>query len=231
MRPQLGALQDRLDTRPVSTAAALYAGLAAVRLGGAVSDLLVVASVLLTPAVLLAVPRGSWADVGLRRPRSGPALAAGVLAVMAAYALVVLACVLAFGTGPDNWMSGVRTLFTGLAPGRPVLAVVTAVVCLGLLVPLAEEVCFRGVLHQAVARRWGSGAAVLLVSAAWALVHLGDYGLRPYNGQVVAGVLPSVYVMGLALGWCRVVTGSVVACVVAQGCANLLLLAWVFAAT
>src|SRR5690349_15875739 len=141
----------------------MYAGLAAVRLGGAMSDLLVVGSVLLTPAVLLAVPRSSWSDVGLRRPRSGARLLLGVLAVLAAYAVVVWACAAAFGTGPDNWISGVRLLFADLAPGRPVLAVVVAVLCLGLLVPLAEEVCFRGVLHQAVARRWGSTAAVLLV--------------------------------------------------------------------
>lgn len=85
----------------------------------------------------------------------------------------------------------------------------------------------RGFLLHGVATRHGPVVAVLTASAAWALVHLGDYGLSPLNARVVLDVLPSVFVIGLALGWCRLVTGSGVACAVAQGTANLLLAVWV----
>jgi membrane protease YdiL (CAAX protease family) len=94
-------------------------------------------------------------------------------------------------------------------------------------VPLAEEVCYRGVLLHAVSQRYGTTTGVVVTSAGWALVHLGDYGLNPFDLAVILGVLPSVFVMGLALGWCRLRAGSVLASALAQGLANLLLAAWV----
>ncbi len=223
-----GTLQRRYAISPVGTGALLFVSLAVVRILGAFSETLMVASVMLTPLVVLAVPRGSWETVGLRRPASRRRVVEGVLVVIASYAVSVGACVLLVGTGRHNWALGLRTLVVDTVPSAPPAVVaVGAVVVLGLLVPLAEEVCFRGVLHTALADRHGPLTAVVGTSAAWALVHLGDYGLQPLDGKVIAGVLPSVLLMGLALGWCRVRTGSVHACVVAQGVANLLLLGWV----
>jgi hypothetical protein len=56
---------------------------------------------------------------------------------------------------------------------------------------------------------------------------LGNYGLRPYNPFVIVGVLLSVFLMGLALGACRLITGSVQGSAIAQGTANLLMVVWV----
>jgi membrane protease YdiL (CAAX protease family) len=222
-------LHRRYRERPVAVAAAMFAVLAAVRIGGAFAEWLMVASIALTPAVLLAVPRAAWARVGLCRVGSGGRLAAGVAATVGAYGLVVLGCAAVFGTGEQNWTSGIRPVFESFAPGHPGLALAAAVLCMGLLVPVAEEVCYRGVLHDAVARQFGTALAVGVTAVGWAAVHLGDYGLHPYNGAVVASMLPSVLVMGLALGWCRVATGSVLGSILAQAVANLLLTAWVFA--
>jgi membrane protease YdiL (CAAX protease family) len=216
------------ERAPVAAAAAMFGALAAVRIGGAYDQRLMVASIALTPAVLLAVPRRDWARVGLCRPGPARALATGVAATVAAYAAALLACGLAFGPGERNWTSGVRPVFEAFAPGHPAIALAVAVVCMGLLVPVAEEVCYRGVLHDALARRAGAAVAVAGTAAAWAVVHLGDYGLHPVRAAVIAGVLPSVFVMGLALGYCRVATRSVLGSVVAQAVANLLLVGWVF---
>ena len=203
--------------------------LAVVRIAGAYSFPLMVASLALTPLVLLLVPRHRWAALGLCRPATWRVTYLTTGVVVLAYAATALACRVAFGTGADNWTWWVPELFRSLAPGQPALWVPAMVLCLGLLVPLLEEVCYRGVLHDALAPRVGARGAVLLTAAGWAGVHLGDYGLAPYNGAVIAGVLPSVFLMGLALGYCRVRTGSVYASAAAQGVANLLLAGWALA--
>ncbi len=236
--PVLGVVSDgrrRLRAcyarRPLATAAALFGLLAVVRVGGAYVPAALVASVLVTPAVSVAASPEQLGDLGLRRPTSARSVAGGVGVVVVAYAVTVGACVLAFGVGSGNWASGLLSVFDGVvpptAPGHRMLTLTVIVVSLGVVVPLAEEICFRGFLMHAVATRHGPGRAVVVTSAAWALVHLGNYGLSPFEASVVLGVLPSVFVMGLALGWCRLTTGSILACAAAQGIANLLLAAWV----
>lgn len=216
---------------PIKTVIWMFVLLAAVRLAGAFTYPLMVAALLGTPLVLLAAPRVTWADIGLRRIRSGTDLLGGVGLVIAAYAVTVGACVALFGTGPDNWASGIAEFFRlGVAAGsptEPIIDTVALIAALGLAIPLAEEVCYRGVLFAALLPRWGRWPTVLATSAAWSVVHLGDYGLNPVDMSVLAGVLPSVFLMGIALGWCRLWTRSVVGSAVAQGCANLMLVLWV----
>jgi CAAX protease family protein len=227
----VGDLRRSYRARPLATAAVLFGLLAALRVTGAWSETLLVVAIALTGAVVVAAPASMREEVGLRRVTSWRGLLLGCLAVVASYAVTVGACVLVLGTGPDNWASALLTVFDGTVPaslpGSEVLVAVVAVACLGVLVPLVEEVCYRGVLLHAVAQRYGALAGVVVTSAAWALVHLGDYGLRPFSAVVVLTVLPSVFVMGLALGWCRLVSGSVLGSTLAQGLANLLLAGWV----
>ncbi|MGW2254657.1 CPBP family intramembrane glutamic endopeptidase [Kitasatospora sp. NPDC001660] len=211
---------------PLSSAVRVFAVLAVVRIAGAVSMPLMVLSVGLSAAVVAVLDRAEWAAAGLHRFRFLPALAGTGLVVLA-YADTVFATRAAFGRGHDNWTSLVPELFRQMAPGQPAVAGIAMVLCMGLLVPLVEEVCYRGVLFDAVARTRGPLVAIAATSAGWALVHLGDYGLNPLNVQVICGVLPSVFAMGVALGVCRAWTGSALASAVAQGTANLLLLAWV----
>ena len=225
------ALRARDVAHPLATAGVLFAVLATVRIGGAYLPAALLVSFVLTPAVLLAAPPGELPAMGLRPPRTARSVVAGVAVVVLAYAVTVAGCVVAFGVGGDNWASGLLTVFDGVLPptlpGHRLLTVAVVVASLGLVVPLVEEVCFRGFFLHAVSSRLGPVAAVVVTSAAWALVHLGDYGLRPLNLSVILGVLASVFAMGLALGWCRLWTGSVLACVAAQGGANLLLAVWV----
>ncbi|GHA56018.1 hypothetical protein GCM10010330_04380 [Streptomyces tendae] len=222
-RPGPG-LRGRVAAAPLASAGALFALLAAVRIGGAFSVPVMVLAVALSAAALGLVPRARWADAGIRGFTGWAPLLWCTAVVAVVYAQTFLATRAAFGTDEDNWTRWVPKLFEGLVPGAPWADVVAMVLAMGVLVPLVEEVCYRGVLFRSVERPWGTRAAVVLTAAGWALVHLGDYGLRPFNVQVICGVLPSVFLMGLALGVCRAVTGSAVACAVAQGVCNLLLL-------
>ena len=215
----------------MATAAVLLVLLAVVRIAGAFHPALMVASIAITPMVVIAVPPSQYRQVGLCRVSSPKALLAGLVAVLLSYAASVGACVLLFGTGPDNWARGMRTIFDTAvaddATGRRAMLGIYVLICLGILIPAAEEVCYRGVLHTAAASRLGSGAAVVATSIAWAVVHLGDYGLQPVNARVIVGVLPSIFLMGLALGWSRVITRSVVSATLGQGIANVVLAVWV----
>jgi membrane protease YdiL (CAAX protease family) len=215
-------LRTRHEVAPLATALGLYLVLAVVRVSGAYQVPFMVLSLLLTPCVLLAVPRDSWPEIGLR-PVSGWRLVAGVALVVAVYADVVACNVAAFGSSAGNWTTGIQSLFRDFGP-------LVMIVAMGLVIPALEEVCYRGVLFGAAERTTGVAGAVVLTSAGWALVHLGNYGLVPFNPDVICGVLPSVFCMGLALGICRVITGSCVGSIVAQGVANLLLVAWVMSA-
>jgi membrane protease YdiL (CAAX protease family) len=164
----------------------------------------------------------------LRRPAAGPVLAGAAL-VLASYAIVVVGCQFIFGSGATNWVTWIPGVFRSLVPGSPAVRYVTMAVCLGFLVPIAEEAFYRGVMHDLVGRSLGRIAAVVLTAAGWAAVHLGDYGLHPFRLSVALGAVASVFVMGLALGICRLLSGSFLASAAAQGAANLALLAWVLA--
>jgi membrane protease YdiL (CAAX protease family) len=198
-----------------------------VRIAGAYSIPLLVLSIASMPAVLLAAPRAAWSCPRALRDRPRWTMVVAVGAVLAGYAVTAVASYTALGSTGDNWLTGIPRLFQELVPGSAALRWLAMVGCLGLAVPLVEEVCYRGVFFTATWQRFGPTGAVLVTSALWAVVHLGDYGLNPYHPVVVVGSQLSVFVMGLGLGICRLVTGSVLACVIAQALANLTLLLFV----
>jgi hypothetical protein len=224
-------VRARYESVPLATAALLFVVLAVVRIPAAYVTVLLPLSLVLTPLVVIAAPRRLRSEIGLAPVRSGRALAEGVGVVVLSYAVAVGACVGTLGTGRDNWASGLLAVFDGwvaaTGSGHTVALIALAVLCLGVLVPVAEEVCYRGLLLHALMTRWGPVTGAVVTSAAWAVVHLGDYGLHPLNLAVVAGMVPSVFLMGLALTSCRLRTGSVFASAAAQGIANLLLALWV----
>jgi len=88
-----------------------------------------------------------------------------------------------------------------------------------VLAPLFEETLFRGVLLPVLARRWGNTWSVVLSALCFALAHLS------------LGELLPLFVLGVGLGWLRLRSGRLGACVVMHGLwngltfANLLLLA------
>ncbi|MEV8514217.1 CPBP family intramembrane glutamic endopeptidase [Dactylosporangium sp. NPDC051484] len=229
MTTLLGRARTRYEVAPATVALAVYLVLAAVRISGAYNIPVMVLSMALTPLALLAVPRQLWVSVGICPSRTTPRLVAGTVIVVASYAVTVVASVAAFGDGQDDWLTWIPKLFGNLVPGPVPVRAAAMLLCLTLLVPLVEEVCYRGVLFDAAERRLGPFGAVVATAALWAAVHLGDYGLNPFFPSVIAGSLTSVFVMGLGLGICRLLTGSVLACVIAQGVGNLALYGWLLA--
>lgn len=113
--------------------------------------------------------------------------------------------------GLGLWLLG--RLLLGLLPaagGAPLEAAAIwpsgrlAVALVGVLVPLVEEVFFRGFLFGAFQRRWGGAAAFAATTAIFALAHLPQcWGAW--------GALSAIVLLGLALSAMRWWSGSVVA--------------------
>ena len=81
-----------------------------------------------------------------------------------------------------------------------------------LLVAVGEEVVLRGALFDALGERWGTIAAILGASAAFALIHVPLYGWH---------VVPLDFGVGLWLAGLRLLSGGVAAPAVAHAIADL----------
>jgi len=87
---------------------------------------------------------------------------------------------------------------------------VAAVAVIGLLVPVAEELLFRGVLFGALRRRTSPTVTVIVTAVVFGVYH------------VEPGPAAACTVMGLVLGWLRHRTGSIWPAVVMHATNNLL---------
>ncbi|MCU0272317.1 MAG: CPBP family intramembrane metalloprotease [Acidimicrobiales bacterium] len=118
--------------------------------------------------------RGAARDLGLRAELPldlGIGLAAGIVALVSGG---IVGAVLRLVLDPSG-----ETGNTGLiedSDGSPWLPVVA--VCAALLVPVAEEVLFRGLLLRAVRKRWNATAGIVVSSVVFVLVHVQFNGLR-----------------------------------------------------
>lgn len=108
-----------------------------------------------------------------------------------------------FSPVPDDYAEAIREL-------KPTTAVQFAVTLVGLclLVPVAEEVVFRGLIQQVFTRNTGALAAIGLAGAVFGAVHLN------------AHLLVSLTVFGWYLGWVYHVTGNLTYTIVAHALFN-----------
>jgi len=149
------------------------------------------------PAVALAVARHGRAASALL----GLHLAGGRWLWLAPIAVLIVSFAVDEGllrlvreVGGSEVLPTVNAVIAGIAttPGRVVLAILVV----GVLAPLVEELVFRGLLYGYVEGRFGAIAALIVSSLAFAAAHV-----EPIH---VALVLP----IGVLLGWTRLHTGS-----------------------
>jgi hypothetical protein len=82
-----------------------------------------------------------------------------------------------------------------------------------ILVPLGEELLFRGALFTWIRRRRSAGMTIGMTAVLFAVIH----------GFPI--ILPAALLFGLAMGWVREQTGSVVPGIVAHGVNGIVLIA------
>jgi len=134
----------------------------------------------------------------------------GMLALSQALDSLVL--LLGVGTGPAlEWMN--RTLAAASRGG-----LVLAVIVVGLLAPVGEELFFRGYMLTRLRQAWSAGPAILVTAIAFGIIH----------GEWVHGVLAAG--IGIYLGVVTERSGSVlpsIVCHAANNTASVLISAWV----
>jgi membrane protease YdiL (CAAX protease family) len=149
-------------------------------------------------------PAGIRGQLRLRRPR-WPRLLLVIAAAMGSVVLVDQIYVITqhFSPVPENYADAIRAL-------KPNSSLEFAITLLGLciLVPIAEEVIFRGLIQQIFVRNMGPILAVALAGAVFGAVHLN------------AHLLVSITVFGWFLGWIYVATGNLVYPMVAHAIFN-----------
>ncbi len=102
-----------------------------------------------------------------------------------------------------------------LSDGQPLSAGAVAALwlLLAVVVPLCEELVFRGVVQPLIAQRWGAAAGVVLGGLIFAAAHL------------LPTLIPGLFVSGLMLGLLRVLSGSIWPGVIYHAMQNTLALA------
>jgi len=143
---------------------------------------------------------GAESGLGLRWPRAS--VAACWLAGWIGWVALGEVVIAQFGMEqPDRWKDYPPLIF-----GMRVAAI-------GLVGPLLEELLFRGLALNLLLRRTKLGVrgAVLLTAAAWALMHM----------QYEPSLLGMIFLDGLFLGTCRVVSGSLLLPIAMHSLGNL----------
>ncbi len=154
-------------------------------------------------------PSGVRAQLRIGRPH----LHRLVLVIVAALAAVVVVDQIYiltqhFSPVPEDYADAIREL-------RPTSTLQFIVTILGLsvLVPVAEEAIFRGLIQQVFSRNMGPILAIALAGATFGAVHLN------------AHLLISITVFGWFLGWMYHATGNLLYTIVAHGIFNTVALA------
>jgi membrane protease YdiL (CAAX protease family) len=149
-------------------------------------------------------PGGVRTQLRMARPRVHRLILV-LVATLAAVVVIDQIYVLTqrFSPVPSDYAEAIRDL-------KPTNAFQFAVTFLGLcvLVPLAEEVIFRGIMQQVFVRNMGAVLAVLLAGATFGAVHLN------------AHLLISIAVFGIFLGYIYHVTGNLTYTIAAHALFN-----------
>jgi uncharacterized protein len=149
--------------------------------------------------ILVMVPlwfRGRMDEIGVCRPRRiGPMIAA--LVVMLLLIMRVLDAVVTtpvadwFHLSLDSERERQIEQEIVQAKAGDTWAAAASVLVIGILVPIAEELLFRGVIQSCLVRRWGAFVGIVLSSLWFALMH------------VDIALFAPLFVIGLCLGYLR----------------------------
>lgn len=135
--------------------------------------------------------RLSWEGMGLWPPRWKPEywlfIVMGTLALFPVRIALAAAVQFLFEGGMGSVEARAELIFPG---GLSALSFLVALVGVGLLVPLAEELFFRGALQGWLRGRLNRWPTVLLSASIFGLAHFDS-----------PGVVVSAFVMGLLMAW------------------------------
>jgi len=159
--------------------------------------------------VVLAWAAASWPSLRPVLTTAGPARW-NALAVVAAGGTVLLAWALT--TAAHRWLGfellPTVTEFRAAGHGWPML-----VLAVGVQPAVIEELAFRGLIFKSLGRILDGRETIVVTALMFAVLHL------------AVPSMPHLFVMGLALGWLRLRSGSLLPCILLHFCHNAAVLA------
>ncbi|HUG53548.1 MAG TPA: type II CAAX endopeptidase family protein [Vicinamibacteria bacterium] len=203
---------------------AMVAGLAAVAPRGLRAALVVGETLLALPGVLLVAVSGLPVARTLALhpvPRRTALLASLAGATLWAASLGLMNLQFAVWSPPPEFLESFRVLHQRLRPAT-VPEALLSVLAIGIMPALCEETLFRGVVLPSLTR-WRTGTALVGSSLLFALIHVDSAG-----DAAVFHRVPFAFVVGLGLGALRLLTGSLLASMVAHAVLNTITFATVF---
>jgi uncharacterized protein len=172
--------------------------------------------------------------IGLRWP-SLRWIALGLVVGLSALAACALAAWLLFDGSRSNWFFQHALALGRAAEGLPPDSSLTQAFWFltapaMVFSPLGEEILFRGYVQSAFTARFGAAVALAVQAAAFSILHLAHYGLRPLQADLIPLWLTSMFGVALALGWLVRRSGSLWPAIAAHAVFNLSMNAVTFAA-
>lgn len=155
----------------------------------------------------------SWAEFGFRPTSSiwlglGAVLAIVFLFVRLAIVLAIVAVVVLVSPDFTDMVNSIETRAELLAPESSLLVTFALIILVSVVVPIVEEMVFRGVLY-----RWLRGRMTFWVASSVSALIFGLFHFQPL--VVVAAAL-----MGFPLAWLYERTGSLWPCIVMHAVTN-----------
>ncbi|MEX0807513.1 MAG: type II CAAX endopeptidase family protein [Dongiaceae bacterium] len=145
----------------------------------------------------------AWRDLGIRPTTLAPCAVAVLLFLI--YIILDGYLVKTLELDPDGTLTE-ELAGQFISPQSSLLQIALAMLSLGIMVPIAEELLFRGMVLRWLQERTGAGAAIAISSLLFATVHFYFLVLDPGIGLFVTG---QIFVLGLLLGWLYVWSRSI----------------------
>lgn len=151
---------------------------------------------LIIGGAILAVigPRAGWRDLGLHWPQWLYIALVPPVFIFGMGMMILTNAAVTFLIG-DFQNPQIESISGGQAFGLGELLVLWVLV--GGIVPIVEELFFRGVLHHLLRRHFGSILTIVIGAAIFAVVHF------------IPPLIPGLFVAGLCLGYLREQSGSI----------------------
>jgi hypothetical protein len=150
---------------------------------------------LLLGIYLFAARKAGWAAVGLVPVPNKTLLLVPLLLVLVLTGMIVINLSLAYLSGGTFENPQVEALTGGSALSP--LTLVLLLLLVAVVVPIVEELFFRGMIYPLLRYRWGAGIAIGTSAAIFAVFHF------------VPLLMPALFFVGLILGYLREQSGSV----------------------
>lgn len=136
----------------------------------------------------------AWRDLGIRPTTTAPC----AVAIVAFLVYIVLDgyLVKTLELDPDGTLTE-ELAGQFISPQSSLLQIALAILSLGIMVPIAEELLFRGMALRWIEERLGAIVAIVASAFLFAIVHFYFLVLEPNIGLFVTG---QIFVLGLLLG-------------------------------